>query len=689
MGWLLSLFQSNNRLGSRQRQAMSSTHDAFTLPTSHPDAFNPDTLQTPDPEAASSRSFTYPPASSGSYGYGPSGSRSHQSPILPLHNSPLNTPSSAALSAYPPLHQTWDRLKAWLVREYPELGDTLNYGILPEDLGRIEMQFGVPLPAAVRESYLTVDGQEAESSAGCAEGLFFGLTLLPLEDVLEEWRFWREVDDDPATGANARLRDGMQSIPDGWVRKEYSQRGWIPLIVDKGGNYIGVDLNPAEQGSAGQVIIFGRDFDTKVVLWRGDGPAGWAKWLAAFVDELESGEGYELGGNDVSEGSEDGLGYESYYYDGTGRGQGDGGGDTSSGGGLKLTGEYRGWNILEAWADRSVRKWHEAGVIVDTSLLPEDGKKPKVSTTRRSTLLLENRAQTYIQVPQKPGLGILNLAKVGDNFATEVIMPVVDEEDEEDYTTAPSTHDITSTPLPTINITKPPTPLPITIPTAHDMVSLPSPPDSTNSSLDLDVGDLELGRGIGMRQIPNPLIPTPKKSQKSQLPTAKVEAKTSASAGPTLIPLPVSLPNSEKPLTSATSDITDLLDDPAPAMENVLIEPASPSPSRATFSLVPIRKETEMALDALVASGSAISTDPDTTIRLVGGGGTAGTVDNDSPPPNEDLAVEAASVASGTSNDSVPTAEAGKQAKHKKSISSGLKKIGKLGTKRKASYGHE
>jgi hypothetical protein len=111
--------------------------------------------------------------------------------------------------------------------------------------------------------------------------------------------------------------------------------------------------------------------------------------LAAFVDELESGEGYELGGNDVSEGSEDGLGYESYYYDGTGRGQGDGGGDTSSGGGLKLTGEYRGWNILEAWADRSVRKWHESGVIVDTSLLPEDGKKPKVSTAQRSTLFPE------------------------------------------------------------------------------------------------------------------------------------------------------------------------------------------------------------------------------------------------------------------------------------------------------------
>ncbi|KAL6305367.1 hypothetical protein BKA93DRAFT_715096, partial [Sparassis latifolia] len=208
------------------------------------------------------------------------------------------------------------------------------------------MSFGFALPPTVRESYLCVDGQEAESAAGCSEGLFFGLTLLPLEDVLEEWRFWREVDEDPATGANEQLRQVMQSIPSGWVRKEYSSRGWIPLVADKAGNYLGVDMHPGEGGTVGQVIVFGRDFDTKVVMWRGDGAGGWAKWLAHFVDELESGEGYELGSSsDGSEGSEDSVGYESYFFDGIGGGQGDGGGDAGTGG-LRLTGEYKGWNVL-------------------------------------------------------------------------------------------------------------------------------------------------------------------------------------------------------------------------------------------------------------------------------------------------------------------------------------------------------
>jgi cell wall assembly regulator SMI1 len=226
------------------------------------------------------------------------------------------------------------------------------------------MQFGFALPKPVRDSYLMANGQEPESSAGCSEGLFFGLTLLPLEDVLEEWRFWREVDADPATGANVRLRDLMQSIPPGWIRREYSLRGWIPLVTDKGGNYLGVDMNPAEGGAPGQVIVFGRDFDTKVVLWKGDGTGGWAKWLASFADELESGEGFELGVTEGSEGSEDDIGYESYFYDGSGRGSGDVGGDSGTGG-IRLTGIYKGWNTLEAFADRSLRKWHEEGVISD------------------------------------------------------------------------------------------------------------------------------------------------------------------------------------------------------------------------------------------------------------------------------------------------------------------------------------
>lgn len=42
-------------------------------------------------------------------------------------------------------------------------------------------------------------------------------------------------------------------------------------------NNVCVDLNLGEGGRIGQVFVFGRDFDTKVVPWSGDGPEGWAR----------------------------------------------------------------------------------------------------------------------------------------------------------------------------------------------------------------------------------------------------------------------------------------------------------------------------------------------------------------------------------------------------------------------------
>lgn len=279
-----------------------------------------------------------------------------------------STGVSIPSTSFPPLRHTWNRIRAWSENTYPELKDTLNWPATEAQIEELEYVIGFSLPPAVRDSYLCYNGQELESNQSCGDGIFFGLPLLSLDRIAEEWRFWRAVDEDATSGANQEIRQWQSSCPDRWVRAEYSCRGWVPLITDHVGNYIGVDLtpHPSGAGAPGQVILFGRDFDTKVVLWRGEGEGGWGRFLQYVAEELESGEMWTLEeAGSGSEDEEDGIGYESYFSgggSGASRGGGDRGGEGSAG--FRLTGEYRGWPVLEAWADRSMRCWEEVGFAV-------------------------------------------------------------------------------------------------------------------------------------------------------------------------------------------------------------------------------------------------------------------------------------------------------------------------------------
>ena len=270
-------------------------------------------------------------------------------------------------TAYPPLRHTWNRIRSWCDKHYEEIGDTLNWPSNDEAIDELEMTIGFTLPAPVRESFLCYDGQELESNLSCQDGIFFGMPLLSVDQVAQEWKFWRSVDDDVETGANPEVKAMMASCPHKWIRAEYSCRGWIPLITDRAGNYIGVDLSPHPSGGGapGQVIIFGRDFDTKVVVFRGEGEGGWGRFLQSFVEELETGELWSL--EEPSSGSddeEDAIGYESYFSGSGGGAAGRGGADRIGEGsaGFRLAGEYKGWPVLEAWADRSIRYWESQGL---------------------------------------------------------------------------------------------------------------------------------------------------------------------------------------------------------------------------------------------------------------------------------------------------------------------------------------
>ena len=222
----------------------------------------------------------------------------------------------------PPVAHSWRRIESWAEENYPELWDQICEGATVNDLNELEHQLDCSLPQDVRESLMIHDGQER---GGMPTGIIFGSMLMDCEEIVQEYYQWTRVNQQflsevppvkptvpsktfgggssSSEPSSSRQRPSSQgSNPDEWrqnllqkqdcvppgaVRKAYAHPGWIPLVRDWGGNNLAVDLAPGPKGRWGQIILFGRDYDTKYVVAR-----SWAAFLALVADDLNSAKWY-------------------------------------------------------------------------------------------------------------------------------------------------------------------------------------------------------------------------------------------------------------------------------------------------------------------------------------------------------------------------------------------------------------
>ncbi|KAL2003892.1 hypothetical protein VTN02DRAFT_1741 [Thermoascus thermophilus] len=207
----------------------------------------------------------------------------------------------------PPVSHSWRKIDRWAEKNYEELFDQLCEGCTLNDVNELEHELDCTLPLDVRESLQIHDGQER---GGLPTGILFGCMLLDCEEIVQEWKNWRTVNEeflnagsitDPQPPSKAgsssaaasqqaqnplwrqELLERQDSQPPRAIQKAYAHPGWIPLARDWGGNNIAVDLAPGPAGKWGQVIIFGRDYDCKYVVAR-----SWSAFLANVADDITS-----------------------------------------------------------------------------------------------------------------------------------------------------------------------------------------------------------------------------------------------------------------------------------------------------------------------------------------------------------------------------------------------------------------
>jgi hypothetical protein len=242
-----------------------------------------------------------------------------------------------------------------------------------------------------------------------------------------------------------------------------------------------------------------------------------------------------------------------------------------------------------------------------------------------------------------------------------VPIPVLTSEPEETQTN-PTVEGI---PIPTISVTKPPAPKPVDLPTEHDIV----PVDIAYTRGDREE-DLEAGVGMMMQEIEHKVeVVTVNRTPPPR--TSPMLANSEFTEDAVLVPLR-ELGDSPSPRSSVehVGDV-DLLSD-----EGVILQmPTSTGRSSGHGHSSSSGSSPEEFIKS--SESSEEEAHPDTSIRLVGGGGTQGKAEDttvaDQPEPEEDNdLVEIQSIKSVASINP----KKAKKAKHKKEKSSISKMLG-------------
>lgn len=170
------------------------------------------------------------------------------------------------------LADTWRRIEAWLSANAPTLAADLGDPAPPSAIAAAEAALGRPLPPELAGSASIHDGQR-----GAGFELFARWGLLSLDRAVDTWKMLEQV---------AAASGGAEPpiTTHGPVRPVWWSRAWIPFAADGNGDVLTLDMDPANGGQPGQVVLYFHDSERREVLAPGLGA-----WLTQIADDLEAG----------------------------------------------------------------------------------------------------------------------------------------------------------------------------------------------------------------------------------------------------------------------------------------------------------------------------------------------------------------------------------------------------------------
>ncbi len=171
--------------------------------------------------------------------------------------------------------QAWNRIAQWHEQHCPAGVFQLNPGASQSDIAEVEAVTGQTFPEDVRESFRRHNGGATDTTWL----LWYG-ELLDLNDVIEQWKMYRQMQETQGYGVGEDWRPHALIGP---AKPIWWNTSRIHL-TDNSGEHLTIDLDPPDDGHLGQIIYHDHEIGPTEVL-----AASWLELLEQIANDLEAG----------------------------------------------------------------------------------------------------------------------------------------------------------------------------------------------------------------------------------------------------------------------------------------------------------------------------------------------------------------------------------------------------------------
>jgi cell wall assembly regulator SMI1 len=172
------------------------------------------------------------------------------------------------------MNELWERIIAWFAANAPPEPEffSLAPGADEWEIRSTETTLRVAFPDDVRESYLLHNGSNRTGVFECGRNLF------SLDAIMRGWQIKGSI----SPRKLERLGGPPQLV--GPIKKIYWSPLWIPISDTGSGDYMCIDMDPAQGGRVGQVIDTSNEVGPLAVL-----AVGFREFLTQYAEDLEAG----------------------------------------------------------------------------------------------------------------------------------------------------------------------------------------------------------------------------------------------------------------------------------------------------------------------------------------------------------------------------------------------------------------